>query len=248
MLLIDSRIGSADLAEPLKAMGLEVETTTLEFADIAFEGRGNDDAAVFIGIELKKLPDLISSLRTGRLSGHQLPGLTEIFDYRWLLVEGTWRPDVKGRITTPRRYSQWATLPGMPVSEMEKRILTLELLGGLRIRHTSSRACTLHFIASLYRWWTDGAMDRHQSHLAPHTAHGFLPLSDFRTAVMAWPHIGLKASKAVEEYFGGSLEDAVAAPAEDWAEIITFDKKGGPRRLGLKAAADIKQFFKGRKP
>ena len=38
-----------------------------------------------------KLPDLVSSLRTGRLSGHQLPGLVSSFDFSYLLVEGTWR-------------------------------------------------------------------------------------------------------------------------------------------------------------
>jgi ERCC4-type nuclease len=228
-------------------MGIDVALTTLEFADIAFEGQGDNDASVFVGIELKKLPDLISSLRTGRLSGHQLPGLAASYDYRWLLVEGTWRPDAKGRITTPRRYSQWAALPGMAVAEMEKRVLTLELMGGLRVRHTSSRACTLHFIASLYRWFTDGAMDRHTSHLAPHTAHSFLPLSDFRQTVMRFPHIGLAASKSVEDYFGANLREACLASVADWAEIVVYDKKGF-KRLGMTVALAITQFIRGQKP
>lgn len=248
MLLVDSRIGSKDLADPLRDMGLDVETTTLDYADCCFEGRGNDDAPIFIGIELKKLPDLVSSLRTGRLSGHQLPGLVASFDFAYLLVEGTWKPDAKGLITTPRRHGSWSVLPGMPVSEMEKRLTTLDLLGGLRVRHSSSRAVTLHFIANLYRWFNDKAMDRHNTHMVPHTAHGFLPLSDFRQTVMKLPHVGLKASKAVEDYFSGSLRDAVTASVADWAEIITFDKAGKPRRLGAKAAADIIRFVNGEKP
>lgn len=226
-------------------MGLDVDTTTLEFADIAFAGRGNDDTPVFIGIELKKLPDLVSSLRTGRLSGHQLPGLLAAFDYVYLLVEGAWKPDSKGRIITARRHGAWAALPGMPVSEMEKRLTTLDLLGGMRVRHTSSRACTLHFIANLYHWWNDKTMDLHSTHLVPHTAHGFLPLSDFRQAVMRFPSIGLKASKAVEDYFGANLREAVNASVADWAEIITFDTQGKPRRLGTKTAQTIFNFLNG---
>lgn len=227
-------------------MGIEVETTTLDYSDCCFEGRGNDDQPVFVGIELKKLPDLVSSLRTGRLSGHQLPGLKAAFDFAYLLVEGHWKPDAKGHITTQRR-GMWAALPGMPVSEMEKRLTTLDLLGGLRVRHSSSRACTLHFIANLYRWWNDKSMDRHATHLVPHTAHGFLPLSDFRQTVMTFPHIGLKASKAVEDYFGGDLYAAVTSSADDWAEVITFDKQGKPRRLGAKAALAIWKFCRGDK-
>jgi ERCC4-type nuclease len=247
MLLVDERIGSCDLADPLREMGLDVEVTALPFADIAFAGRGNDDAPIFIGIELKKLPDLISSLRTGRLSGHQLPGLLAGFDHVYLLVEGTWKPNAKGLITVPRGY-RWATLPGMPVSEMEKRLTTLDLLGGMRIRHCSSRAVTLHFIANLYRWFNDKSMDRHSTHMVPHTAHSFIPLSDFRQTVMRFPHIGLAASKAVADYFSSNLQEAVNAPAADWAEIITFDKSGKPRRLGTKAAIDITRFCRGEKP
>ena len=245
MVIVDERVGSKDLAEPLMEMGLDVEVMALPFSDICFEGRGDNDVPVFVGVELKKLPDLISSLRSGRLSGHQLPGLLGTFDFHFLLVEGTWRPDAKGRITTPRRYSQWSTLPGMNVAEMEKRVLTLELMGGLRVRHTGSRPVTLHFIANLYRWFNDQSMDRHTSHLTPHTAHGFLPLSDFRQTVMRLPGIGMKASKAVEDYFNANLQDAVNATVADWAEILTVDKQGRPKRLGTKTAQRIVNFCRG---
>lgn len=247
MLLIDSRVGSIDLAEPLSAMGLPVEITELSYADVAFMGHGDDDMMVAIGIELKKLPDLMSSLRTGRLSGHQLPGLLAAYDHVVLLIEGVWAPDAQGRITVPRRWGKaYTVLPGMPVSEMEKRVTTLDFCGGMRVRHTPSRAVTLHVIANAYRWWTDGK-ERHQSHLTPHTAHSFLPLSDFRQTVMKFPSIGMAASKGVEDYFSGNLQAAVMASVEDWAEILTFDKSGKPRRLGMKTALNIWRFCRGEK-
>jgi ERCC4-type nuclease len=238
-------------------MGLDVETTTLEFSDVCFNGRGDNDVPVFIGIELKKLPDLVSSLRTGRISGHQGPGLTgenSPFQRAWLLVEGEYRTSSRGLLTVPRfnvrmRKTEWAPLHGsMTTAEMEKRVHSLELCGGLHTRFTNTRNDTLHFIANLYRWWTDTTMDRHDSHLAPHTPQGFITLSDFRQTVMVkFPHIGRAASKAVEDYFGASLQDACNASAADWAEIVTFTKEGKPRRLGAKAAADITQFVRGKK-
>jgi ERCC4-type nuclease len=133
----------------------------------------------------------------------------------------------------------------MNISEMEKRLLTLELMGGMRVRHTSSRDVTLHYLANLYRWFTDSAMDRHTSHLTPHTTHSFLPLSDFRQTVMRFPNIGVRTSKAVEDYFSANLQDAVNASVADWAEIITFDKQGKPRRFGAKAAQAVFNFCRG---
>jgi len=71
---IDKRDGSDYLCEPLKQLGLR-RISTSPFADLAFTGRGNDDAPIEVGIEFKKLDDLVTSLRSGRLQGHQLPGM-----------------------------------------------------------------------------------------------------------------------------------------------------------------------------
>lgn len=248
MLLVDERIGSADLAPALADMGLPVEVTHLEFGDVAFTGRGNEDAAVEVGIELKKLPDLVTSLRDGRLSGHQVPGLCATYDYRWLLIEGTFKPGDRGEVLVPQRRGIWAPLKGgMTVAELEKRVLSLQLLRGLHVRHSSARLTTLHFLASLYRWFTDRSMDDHTTHLLEHQAEGFLEVNDFRSVVKKLPHIGHKVSLAVEQYFEGSLEAAFAGTVEDWADIVTFDKQGRPKRLGRTAAQDIKRFIRGEK-
>ena len=81
MIWVDSRIGSKDLAAPLTRLGLPAELTTLPFGDIAFEGQGDDRGPLTVGIEFKVLTDLVQSLRSGRLVGHQVPGLRQ-----------TWRP------------------------------------------------------------------------------------------------------------------------------------------------------------
>jgi ERCC4-type nuclease len=240
MLLIDSRIGSADLAEPLAAMGLPVELTQLEFADVCFAGRGDNDTPVMVGIELKKLGDLVSSLRTGRLSGHQLPGLVgpdSIYEYAWLLVEGTYRPGTHGIIEVPSRFGSWRPLQGkMPLSELEKRVLTLELLGGLHVRFTAGRPATLHFLANLYHWFTDQSMDRHSSHIAAiHKPSTILRISDLRKTFATLPGVGVRTSLFVEQRFG-NIESAFLATQEEWEEI---------EGIGPKTANAIMRYIHG---
>jgi ERCC4-type nuclease len=76
VLFVDPRSGSKELVRPLTKAGLPVDASTqLEAGDLFFVGRGDKGAATTIGIEHKKVADLIASLRTGRLQGVQLPGM-----------------------------------------------------------------------------------------------------------------------------------------------------------------------------
>lgn len=248
MLLIDDRVGSKDLHKPLKDAGLPAEIVRLEFADVAFQGKGPGGSALDIGVELKTLSDLVGSLRSGRLAGHQLPGLTKHYDYTWLIVEGMWRHDEAGQVVNYRgKYRGWQPVPGrMSAGELEKQVLTLECCGGLHVRYTNSRRDTVRFLSNLYRWWTDVAVDQHTSHLAVHMAPTIVPVSDFRQAVMRWPNIGFKTSKSVERIFGGSIRTAGNASVEQWAAVETITDKGQARRLGTKAATEIVHFLEGR--
>src|SRR3954469_1333034 len=99
-LWIDRRIGSKDLLKPIIATGLDAEITELAFADVAFTGQGTNGVSVDIGIELKNLNDLVGSLRSGRLAGHQLPGLRSAYEFSWLIVEGLWRTNDAGMVVT----------------------------------------------------------------------------------------------------------------------------------------------------
>lgn len=246
MLLIDRRVGSKDLYPPLKKLGLPADLVELDYGDLAFEGRGPNATSVLVGIELKTLPDLVNSLRTRRLARRQLPGLLKTYEHAWLVVEGLWRPDRQGELTMyqgPRR--RWRPLHGrMSSSEMEKRLLTLEMCG-LHVRYTTSRVATLAFVVSLYRWFTDKTMEQHQSHIAIHGPLHLVPISRFRQAVATFPEIGLKTSLAVERHFEGSLDRACTADADEWAAIETRDDKGKTRRIGTKHAEQIVKFCRG---
>jgi ERCC4-type nuclease len=229
---------------------LDAELVELEFADVAFSGLGNKGAAVDIGIELKTLNDLVSSLRSGRLSGHQLPGLRAKYEHAWLLVEGFWKADEWGNVVTYQGKGRgWRMLPGkMRASELEKQVLTLELCGGLHVRYTNSRADTVRVIANLFHWWTDVALDHHTSHLAIHDAPTLIPISPWRQAFTKLPGVGIRMSKAVADHFENSLRQAARASVSEWAAIQVLDESTGKsRRLGEKVATRIVAFLKGKK-
>ena len=72
-MLIDDRAGSRDLIkyEPVRSTG---ELCRLDSADVCLTGNGPNDA-VLIGVEVKSIWDLISSINTGRLQATQIPAM-----------------------------------------------------------------------------------------------------------------------------------------------------------------------------
>jgi ERCC4-type nuclease len=182
---------------------------------------------------------LISSIRSERLPGHQLPGLQRTYDFRWLLIEGLWRSTRKGLLQVEHR-GRWQDVQGrMTVSELNKRVLVMLLRGGLIPWYTTTRHQTLEWVRDLYRTWTDVALDQHQSHLAIYEPPTLCPVTQFRRTVKTLPDVGLKASLAAQQTFG-SLKHAINAGIAEWASVTTMDdhtrKK---RRLGMKVATRI---------
>lgn len=249
MIFVDRRVGSKDLLAPLQRLGLDAELVELEYADIAFSGLGAKGTTLDIGVELKTLGDLVGSLRSGRLAGHQLPGLRAQYEHAWLVVEGQWRADEQGQVITYQGQARgWRPLPGkMRASEFEKQVLTLELCGGLHVRYTNSRIDTVRFVSNLYRWWTDQAFDHHTSHLAVHEPPTLVPISAHRAAFTRLPGIGIRSSRAVADHFHNSLRLAARAPISEWADIAVVDEsKGTSRRIGTATAERIDRFLDGK--
>jgi len=128
-LLVDSRVGSKDLAKPLSA-----KLAVLEFADAMFVGGGLGDKPIFIGIEVKTVKDALSCVVSGRFAGHQLPGLVKGYDVVYLIVEGRWRADKEGLLEVPygkrwravnlgRRYFMWRDFALWLTSKVQTNIL-----------------------------------------------------------------------------------------------------------------------------
>jgi ERCC4-type nuclease len=241
MIWVDAAVGSNELVKPLVKLGYPAEKTSLKFGDIAFTGLGEGGVDTEVGIEFKKLSELVEALRSGRFVGHQLPGLQSTFDHAWLCIEGTWQHDDQGQIATYQgRGRGWRPLHGrMSAGELDKQLLTIEMLGGIHVHTTASRRDTLRWLGSLYRWWTDTALDRHSSHRTIYRPKPLVPVSQFRQTVATLPGIGYRTSAAVEDAFYGNLRLAIGASVEEWAEITTVDDNGKARRIGEKDATRI---------
>jgi ERCC4-type nuclease len=251
MLLLDYRDGSKELEGPLKRAGLPVEVTDLTTGDLMWIGRGEGGKSVTVGVEFKKLADLITSIRTERLQGFQLPAMRSIgddglpaFDFAYLLIEGQMEWDTNCRLLKRSKWGKMAPWPGaMPVPELLKRLNVLHLRGGLNRIMTTNRQQTVQEIVALYRTWTDADLDEHKSHLAIYNPEPLIPVSEQTAMLARLPGCGFKVAKAAIHTFG-TVERAVLATVDEWAAVTTKDKSGKTRRLGTATAERIKQFLK----
>jgi ERCC4-type nuclease len=241
---VDYRAGSKELITPLQKLGISVEETTLEFGDLMWEGRGEKGEPVLVGIEFKKLEELVQAIRTERLQGHQLVGMRETYRYSYLFIEGRLMFDSRTGLLQKAYKSRFARMPmpgSMTASELMKRVHVLHLAGGLTPWWSEDRTNTLHAIAALYRTWTDKDLDKHKSHIAAYEAPSIRPVNGLRRTLKTFPDVGMKASLAAQLKFG-SLREAVNAPVEAWASLEVLDDKGKPRRLGTSVAEKITEF------
>ena len=225
MLFVDYRAGSKELIAPLRKLGLEVEKTTLDFADVAFEGRGEKGEKVFVGIEFKRIEELVTALRTQRLQGHQLIGMRDMYKFSYLLYEGELLYDKAGALQQRKKGrfgKSWLTpMPGqMTVNELLKRINVLHLCGGLTLIHTQDREHTLQAILALYRTWTDKNLDDHKSHLAFYEAPplGFIKPSPAARLAHTIDGIGWDKAKKAATVFKTPAAMCLAT-VKDWKRV-----------------------------
>lgn len=222
MISVDRRTGSAELYTPLQRFKVPVQLDTLTFGDLAFVGNGKA-GEVLVGVERKRIRDLLDSFTSGRLSGHQLPGLVEMYAYRWLVVEGPYRPTEDGYIEIPRGGT-WEKVR-LKYAALEAYLLTLELKGGVALRRTYTIDETCAWVAQLYHWWTAKEWKEHRSHLALHQT----------SEVAAWTKPNLvhriaavlpgidETAVMVARTFKTPLEMAIADEA-DWRRVPGIGK------------------------
>jgi len=162
MILLDDRTGSKELMRYFVAHDVRVESTRLEFADACWAGNGPHGDCM-IGMERKRIGDLVNSIRGRRLSGHQLPGLMDNYEFVYLIVEGIYRPGIHGELEEGRGQGIWRAM-GPMYREIDSYLATLELKCGVIVRRTTSPQETVAVIVDLYKWWTGKTWEQHQSH------------------------------------------------------------------------------------
>lgn len=236
MILLDPRVGSKHLAEHFDALSLPYELTHLEYGDAAFLGEG-EEGTVSVGIELKNISDLVNSMASGRLTGHQLPGLLDRYGANvWLIVEGEWRVSSgSGLLETRHRVGRWSplSLGRRPIflADVENFLTTLEVQAGVHIRRTPDPRSTAQTIGRLHGWWSRP----YGSHSSLKTIHRpsvpmRLTTTDAVTAqiqrlAVGLPGVGYERSWAIADYFLSPVGMALAGSTE-WMKVPGIGKTG----------------------
>jgi len=224
-IFIDSRTGSKEFVDLLNDGVL----TQLDYGDFTFEGNG-PNGKVQIGVERKVINDLISSISSGRLSGHQLPGLLEEYYKVYLIVEGVWKANRKDGRVEVFRHGKFKPLGESRFTS--KRIwgylTALNASTGVTIFITTDILETVLVIEELYSWW-NGDWARHKSHvmmnkITPPTAY-LKPghPSQLRRVLSALDGIGWEKVPKVEARFK-SLRGVFEATEEEWMTVPGIGK------------------------
>lgn len=228
MIHVDPRKGSVDLIPLLTSYGsgrrVEIVQQKMEYADFAFDGHG-PYGQCRIGIERKKLRDLINSMRTGRLTGHQLPGLFENYDYVWIIVEGMFRGDPATGILEEPRRGKW-----VPVSlgrsqfmfaEVDNFVNSITTQTPCKAKICATPHDTALAVLNLYSWW----QKKWTEHKSCKTIYDPLPAtvlmvkpSFVRRVANQIPRIGWEKSGGVDTYFK-SVFEMCAGTVEQWQQL-----------------------------
>ncbi len=124
----------------------------LTAGDFCFAGEGPKGPCL-IGIERKRIKDMLSSLRTGRLIGEQLPKLLDHYEYTFLVLEGTFRTnwhsgileDKYGKDYTPVLIGK-STFLGL---ELESALTSILAATPIRYIRTRTDRETVEWLISL---------------------------------------------------------------------------------------------------
>lgn len=226
MILIDNRVGSRELAPHISPPS---KLTRLSYADFSFMGNGPDGISS-IGIERKTITDLLSSISSGRLSGHQLIGLLSSYDYVYLLIEGIWKPRDHDGVLEHYRRGGWKPIQlgqrHFISREVSNYVNTLAITCGIKVWFTQSRKQSGRWIGDLWHWW-DKDWDKHtahrQFHVEPPNNAMLRKPSIMHRIVKELPSVGWDRAKHIVEVYK-SLKDLMGATEKELMEIDGIGK------------------------
>lgn len=252
MLQIDSRRGSGELTKYFHAYGISPQVTTLEFGDFAWTGEGPEGKSL-IAVERKRINDLIDSMKSKRLSGHQLGGIAETYDFAYLLVEGIWRPGDRGELEI--NSGGWQP-SRMKYSSVINYLATLRHRANISHYRTASQTETAAVIVALYKYWQTPWYE-HKAHEQIYTPvneaagweYGKLVLTRREISLcemMACQIPGLaEKARYVAGHFG-TPRAMICADAAEWAKVVWYDGKQRPRKFQKKTIAAIMAALEGK--
>lgn len=206
MVLIDRRKGSGELLPVIRGLGIKAELDILEASDVCFEGNG-PDGRVLVGIERKRIGDLLNCINDGRYAGLQQPGMGQLFTYRILIVEGIWKPSPNGQLLELRKHV-WVHPTGYPVlyDKVFSFLSSVALVAGTTCIRSNSEAETAYQIVCLWKWfnkeWADHTSQFEFNRIV---FPAILKPTFERTVAACIDNIGIKRAVAAEKHFKTGL-------------------------------------------
>ena len=230
MIWIDNRKGSKELLSKIPLPATKKQLKRMEFGDVAFTGNGPNGPCL-VGIERKTVGDLLKSIDSGRLSGHQLPGLLNSFDKVYILVEGIWRTDPKTGIMETYKYRGWKPVQfgqrKFMGKEVHNYLTTLSVMCGVVAHRTESIIQSGMWISDLFGWW-DKPWEKHKglkqfTFELPPVAYIKKPTLAHRI-IKELEGVGWERGKLISQQYP-TIHSMMAASREDFASIKGVGKK-----------------------
>jgi len=220
------------------------EPRTLDGGDFFFSGEGPDQSTVLIGIERKRMRDMVNSVRGGRLSGEQLPKLMS-YDYQYIIFESRWKTDwVTGQLMEKWGRTWEPVMSGtrqiMGGLEMTSFLNDIRDHTPIQIIQTEEERQTVEVILSLAHSWSR-PWDKRHHHADIHRPDQYATVekaSTVRRVAYALKDVAWERSLTVEAHFPnvegmihrtsqcGSCEKTICDPvtAKDWGKLPGFGR------------------------
>jgi ERCC4-type nuclease len=222
---VDDRAGSKELVPALEYLHLPCKVKRLKFGDFCFLSPHGPDGYCTVGIERKTVSEVVGSIQAGasdRMSGTQIPGMLENYDFSILIVEGLANPNpATSQLEIPNRKGRWIQT-GLHYRALDASLTTLEMQTPVKVLRTMNPQDTALRIEVLWRWFDSKKWDQHKSHFKfPQVQQKYVELTQaslFRRIAKEIPGIGWERSKLLERYFGNVLE-MVNADVSKWGLI-----------------------------
>lgn len=213
MILVDSRVGSKGLY-PYFPKG-RARLLSLDYADFAI-----DTDMWLVGVERKTIGDFVSSMESGRLCDHQIPGMAESYEDFYILLEGTVKKDKYGEATIRGRNVRGDM--STPYNKVVNMITTITTKAHIKVIQSLTPQDTVDRLLALEDWWHN--YDNHHSHQRTYDDMMFSRTSIKHKIAARLPGIGHKRASTVDSKFN-SIYGMITAHQKEWESIEGIGRK-----------------------
>jgi ERCC4-type nuclease len=134
-----------------------VSREKLLYGDVCFEGNG-PHGTVLIGIELKKIHDMLTCIDDARYSAHQRTGMAQMYKVSILNIQGMWRPHDQSDLLMEGHYDKsgnlvWAYCRpagrNVMYSKLRRYLFSVSL-SGVHVTYTRD---LMHTVQDILEWY-----------------------------------------------------------------------------------------------